>query len=175
MCLGIITETHLLWNNESDRAKKHHWKGHRSPNRVVPEQHPGIISTTAVTKGALLLPMEEHTEHRTQYLVVMRTLLTLSSPDLSFKILEMWEIHLQFLRAVRFADPLISPLLPKLSAHCGCLPCRQLSCDAALYKGTEGSRHLLEERWHWAGAGVLLLNVYLKGRDQFNQSLRNCC
>lgn len=113
-CCGTRSQILLRSTSEKDIG---------SPSRAVLEQHPGNISTTAVTKGALLLPMQEHTEHRTQYLVVMRLLPTHLSPDFGFKVLERWEMHLQFVSALRFASLLISPLLLKLSPLCGCLPC----------------------------------------------------
>lgn len=46
--------------------------------------------------------------HCTQYLAVMRLLLTHLSLDLGFEALEMWERHLQFRSAVSFAGPLVS-------------------------------------------------------------------
>ena len=41
-------------------------------------------------------------------------------------------------------------------------------------RGQKGTDSFLK-KWHWASAGFLVLDVRLKGRDQFSQFLHLCC
>lgn len=171
------TETHLLWNKESDPAKQHLWKGHResqqSSARAAPWHHQHHCCNKRNTAATSVrahwtergMPSAFGGDEAVADTLEPRPWLW-STGDVGkvFVVCECCQVckssHLSSL-AQALCMLCVSSLL---TVNLWCSP-------------VWGNRRLQTsfKRWHWAGAGVLLLNVCLKGRDQFDQSLHSCC